>query len=41
MPAPTTSFLAIAGDVYESPPHSTSGTITGVVPVDLMSFDVE
>ena len=32
---------AIAGDVYGSPPHSTSGTITGVVPVDLMSFDVE
>ena len=31
----------IWGDGYNAAPHSVSGTITGVVPVELMSFDVE
>jgi hypothetical protein len=31
----------IIGDGWANPPHSVSGTLTNVVPVELMSFDVE
>jgi len=31
----------VYGDVWGAVPHSVSGTITGVVPVELMSFEIE
>jgi hypothetical protein len=31
----------IWGDVWGAAPHSVSGTISGVVPVELMSFEIE
>ena len=31
----------IWGDGYNAPPHSVSGTISGVVPVELMSLEIE